>query len=157
MTFIGISISADIHFEGRLSQEFKVSKPEVWDILNDTERHSLRRHEVKKVEMLGSNALGYPKWREHTGLAGTISLQVTEFEPQNSMTVQMMESGFGMTGNWTFELDETEKGTKVTISESSDTKGFIMRGILSIIGRDGNLKLQMKAIEKALKETGHGE
>lgn len=155
--FASISLGADPHYEGSITQEFNATQSQIWDILNDTKRHSLRRHEVKKVDILGVNAAGYPMWREHTGLAGTITLQVTELEPKKSMTVEMTESGFGMTGLWKFNLETTETGTAVTIHENSDTKGFIMRGILSIVGRDGNLKLQLKAIEKALKESNDGE
>ena len=73
------------------------------------------------------------------------------------MTVEMTESCFGMIGTWSFLLTDTDNGLAIVIHEDSITDGFMMRGILSLIGRDGNLKLQLKAIEIALNETDNGQ
>lgn len=150
--FTAVALLADPRHQGCVTEVFPVPPGRIWGMLTDTERHSLRRHEVKAVEVLAPNTSGLPTWREETGLAGSILLQVTRRVPEKMLVVEMTESGFGMTGTWTFLLEGEAGGTRVTILENSLTEGLVMRGILSIVGRDGNLGLQLKALRKGLAE-----
>ncbi len=122
----------------------------VWNLLNDIKRYSSIRHEVKKVELLEANQKGYPVWYEHTGIAGRILLEITDRKPNQSLDVRMVKSDFGMQGMWHFELKPQGDKTEVTIHEHSFTHGFIMRSILSLVGRDANLMLQMRTIKKGI-------
>lgn len=150
LTFCGISLVANPHFEGSMSTELPVKKEVLWQLLNDPGKLSSKRHEVKKVELLENNELGYQTWTEDTGPTGLIHLEIIEKQPEESMVVEMTESDFGMTGTWQFELSDTETGCALTIHENSTTEGFVMRGFLTLVGRDGNLRLQLMNIENVL-------
>lgn len=131
------------------SQTVLVEAPveKVWSTLEDTETFSESRHEVSDAELTGTNAAGYATWKEHTNLGGTILLEVTEKVPNRRMVVHMVESGFGMTGTWTFELEPEGDNTRVTLSENSMTQGLLMRSILNTLGRDANMDLLLKALK----------
>lgn len=120
----------------------------VWSTLEDTEAFSESRHEVSDAELTGTNAAGYAMWKEHSNLAGTISLEITEKVPNERMVVHMMESGFGMTGTWAFDLLPEGNNTRVTLTEHSMTEGLLMRSILNTLGRDANMGLLLKALKK---------
>ncbi len=141
---------ADPAHRGVVHEVFPAAPATIWGLLTDTERHSLQRHEVKSVEMLAPNAAGFPVWRENTGPTGDILLQVTGMIPERILKVEMLQSDFGMTGTWTFLLEAEGAGTKVTIVENSRTDGWLMRGILALIGRNGNLGLQLRTIHQRL-------
>lgn len=120
----------------------------VWSVLDNTKVFSESRHEVTRAELTGTNAAGYDMWTEHTNLGGSISLEVTEKIPNKKLVVHMLNSGFGMTGIWTFELVPEGNSTRVTLTENSMTEGLMMRSILNTLGRDANMNLLLKALKK---------
>ncbi len=144
-----IGILSAPEYEGVISKTFNADSKTIWNILSDTEAYSLSRHEVKSVKILPTDETGRKKWIENTGYTGNIYLEIAGEEHEQYMEVNMIKSDFGMRGTWKFIFQQIDDNiTKVVITEKSVTEGFLMRTILSIVGRDGNLKLQMKAIEK---------
>ena len=139
---------ADVRYSGSKSAVVDAPVDKVWNLVDDTRLFSESRHEVSRAEILGTNASGFDVWKEHTNLAGTISLEVVRKEPPRLIEVRMNESGFGMTGTWTYEFEPEGERTKVTVTENSVTEGLLMRSILNLLGRDANLNLHLKAIKK---------
>ena len=142
-------VSATEH-KGSKTEIVNAPADSVWNLINDVQRYSSIRHEVKRIEMLEPNKAGLPVWYEHTGIAGKILLEITGRTPMQTVDVRMVKSDFGMEGMWRFELEPRGNKTKVTIHEHSFTHGFIMRSMLSLVGRNGNLMLQMRAIKKGI-------
>jgi hypothetical protein len=150
VVFCMAGLLSDAEHRGTATAVVDAPVDSIWSLLNDVERYSGIRHEVKKVELLAANQSGFPVWYEHTGIAGKILLEITGREPKESLEVHMIKSDFGMHGIWHFELEPEGSKTKVTIYEHSFTNGFIMRSILSLVGRNGNIMLQMRAIKKGI-------
>ncbi|HQI21336.1 MAG TPA: hypothetical protein PLW55_18425, partial [Leptospiraceae bacterium] len=60
----------------------------------------------------------------------------------------MVESSFGMTGTWTYELSGNEM-TQVTVKENSQIASVPLRAAMTLMGRDANLKKEIQIINKA--------
>lgn len=142
---------ADPNYSGSRSAIVEASPEKVWSLVSDPKAFAAQRHEVKSIEIVESKIPGFPKWQENTGLAGSISLEVVGMEPGRLVEVQMLESGFGMTGTWKYEIEPEGNNTRVTITENSRTEGLVMRSILNALGRDANMGLHLKAISKGAK------
>ena len=82
-------------------------------------------------------------------MGGYIIFEVMEEVPYQKITMRMSESTFAMTGTWTYELEKQDKETRVTIKEDSENHSVYVRSILTLYGRDANLKQEMDLIEKA--------
>ena len=70
-----------------------------------------------KVELLGKNEKGLDKWKETPDMGGYILFEQLEKVPFEKLTLNMMESSFGMKGIWKYELKDEGGKTSVTISE----------------------------------------
>lgn len=139
---------ANPKFTGSKTVLVEAPVDKVWSVLDHTKTFSESRHEVSRAELTGTNAAGYDRWTEHTNLGGAISLEVAEKIPNEKLVVRMLDSGFGMTGTWTFDLVGEGENTRVTLTENSTTEGWLMRSILTILGRDANMGLLLKALKK---------
>ncbi|HRO75085.1 MAG TPA: hypothetical protein PLP27_02920 [Crocinitomicaceae bacterium] len=65
----------------------------------------------------------------------------------------MVKSDFGLSGVWTFNLEEKNGETVVSLREASDARGLLMRSILNAIGRNGNQKLLLMTLDKEVKKS----
>jgi len=139
---------ADPQFSGSKSVIVEAPPAKVWELLNDTERFSESRHEVDDAEMLPDTPEGRKSWIEHTRLLGTMTYEITRETPGKLLRIRMLKSDFGMSGDWTFKLFPQGKQTKVTLTENSSTKGLFMRSILNVLGRDANMGLLLRALQK---------
>jgi ribosome-associated toxin RatA of RatAB toxin-antitoxin module len=144
---------ADIHYEGTETKTIAGTPEQVWSVLTDVERYSGARHEVKRVEILPVDEKGLKAWREHTNIHGAMTYQVLEEIPREKMTIQMVKSDFGLSGVWTFNLEEKNGETVVSLREVSDARDLLMRSILNAIGRNGNQKLLLMTLDKEVKKS----
>ncbi len=147
LVFIGAGLSSKPAWAGSKTQIYDAPADSIWYLLKDTYRYNTQRHEVAGTEMLVDSG-NYRKWREHTNLFGGMLLETVRETPPQILETRMIESGFGMKGIWTFTLTPEGEKTKITISENSVTDGFVMRSILTLVGRDGNLQLQTRVLQR---------
>lgn len=147
VVFVYAGLTSKPEWKGSVTREYDAPADSLWYLLKDTYRYNSQRHEVAGTEILVDSA-AYRKWREHTNLFGDMLLETVQETPLRLLETRMIESSFGMKGLWTFTLVPEGKKTKITIAESSVTDGFIMRSILTLVGRDGNLGLQTRVLER---------
>ncbi|MCB1191549.1 MAG: SRPBCC family protein [Leptospiraceae bacterium] len=150
IALLSIGFVSSKEFKGELVAEVDGSEEQVWKLLNDIENLPSRRKEIVKIELLEQNpTAGYIKWKEYTDMGGYILFEVMEKNPPHRLVLNMKESTFGMTGIWVYELNPADEGkTLVTISESSTLDNFMLRILFAFIGRDANLKEEVKLIKK---------
>lgn len=65
----------------------------------------------------------------------------------------MVKSDFGLSGVWTFNLEEKNGETVVSLREVSDARDLLIRSILNAIGRNGNQKLLLMTLDKEVKKS----
>jgi hypothetical protein len=98
-------------------------------------------------------------WREYTDLGGFIDFQITEEVSQEKVVMHMNAASFGMTGQWVYELKPFvvssdvsggEIQTDLTITEDSTTTNLFLRALMTLVGRNNNLKEEFNSLKKAL-------
>jgi hypothetical protein len=150
--FFLAGLLANPSYTGSRSIVVDSSPQEVWDLLDNTERFSTSRHEVYKFEMLEENNEGHKQWREHARLWGAMNYEIKQQNPEKSLTIEMTSSDFGMSGIWEFVLIPEGAKTKVELTEKSRNEGLLMRCILATVGRDANMGLLLRVVEKQLQK-----
>lgn len=133
-------------YEGKRSAIVAAPVDSVWSLMNNTSRYCALRHEVSRIELLSPDANGNARWTEHTNLAGSMSMEVVKRVQKKYLEIEMTRSSFGLSGVWKFYFLPVPGGTYVLVTERSVADGIIMRGILSLLGRDSNMGLQLKVI-----------
>ncbi|MBX9852591.1 MAG: SRPBCC family protein [Cytophagaceae bacterium] len=151
--FIITGASASENFEGTETRVVNASSGKIWNYLTDIEGLPRRRKEIVKVEMLGKNEKGLDKWKEIPDMGGYILFEQLEKTPLEKLTLNMIESSFNMKGTWTYELKEAGQGkTTVKISEKSTIESLFIRSIMTLSGRDGNIKREFEIMESAVSQ-----
>ena len=151
LVFVVAGLSSAPEWSGSKTEVYNAPVDSVWFLLKDTYRYNSQRHEVAKTQMLVEENT-YRKWKEHTNIFGDILLETAHETPMKELEIRMIESGFGMKGTWTFLLTPEHGKTKVTITENSVTDGLVMRSILTLVGRNGNLKLQTNVLKRHVQK-----
>lgn len=96
------------------------SAKEIWDIITSN-THYEWRSDVSKIEMLevGKRFVEYT----HGGYATTFT--ITHFEPYVRYEFDIQNSN--MSGHWSGELIQTDKGTTCRFTENVSAKKFLMK------------------------------
>ena len=149
--FFTAGLIGDVKYSGSREITINDTPENVWKLITDTRRFSESRHEVKKMEMLEKTPEGFPSWREYTPWWGTMTYVSTGQVPGETLSISMVRSDFGLSGDWVFKIVPAGKQTKVILTETSSAEGIMMRSILTILGRDANMGLLLRTIEKELK------
>lgn len=99
--------------------------PEVlWDTITDCTAFPQWRTDIKSVELLPDRD-GHKVWRED-GKNGKMTLEVIEANPPSRLVMRIADTGpFG--GTWTYELQPSGAGTRVTITENGEVYNPIFR------------------------------
>jgi hypothetical protein len=139
-------------WEGIIQKKLPYPLKTVWDCIADIEGTPAKKREIKKIEPLEKAGDNIIKWKEHTDMGGYILFEKYE-APYQQLIKKMIESSFGMTGTWTYNIQGDERQCTVSIIEKSSTKKLFVRLMLSLAGRNANLKREMNIIEKFVSST----
>lgn len=142
---------SSVEFKGSRQQSFDAPLEKIWAVLSDVEGIPKRNASVVSIEVLERQGTRPVKWRERMDRGEEAVIAVTDWKPRERVQWTMLESGFGMTGTWTFELKVVGTQTQVILSEASKSEKFMTRAALALAGRDANIKRMLKSFEDALK------
>lgn len=134
-------------YSGRIEKKFRIPITKVWDYISDIEGTPLRKKEIKRVEVLNKTGYEVRSWKEYTDMGGYILFEAASI-PLERFEKRMIESSFGMTGTWLYELRGNEDVCILAITENSRTIKTMVKLALLFSGRDSNLKREMEIIEK---------
>ena len=124
---------------------------EVWDAITDVERFTTWRPGIDQAERL-SDRDGLPVWRE-TGPTGSMTLQVTEFDPPRRLVTRIADEGLPFGGTWTYELEATESGTRVTLTEDGEIYNPFFRFVSRyVMGYDATMNTYLDGLEARMGE-----
>lgn len=155
ITFLLAGVLSDRKFAGSLVAEYNSSSDKIWQNLTNISDLPNRRKEISGIEILEKDDKNNPKkWKEYTDMSGYIIFEVAAWEEGKYLKLKMVESTFGMSGEWAYTLEKISDGkTKVTFYEDSTIDSFSVRAIMTIFGRDGNLKKEKENLDLALVKS----
>jgi hypothetical protein len=132
--------------------EVDYSAQSVWDVLDDINRFELKR-EVKNIEILGRYQDLFA-WIENLERGGFKRyrqvLKQESLDRDRKLEIEITQSSFGLTGTWTFELDEEKDVTVIKITEDSTTDSVFHRGYRFYLGQDIEVKYWERFIRSQL-------
>lgn len=147
--FIAIGALSPSAYQGTRTVQLSASPERVWKELTDLQSLPQKRREVIGVEILESRGTSPWKWKELTDMGGHITFEKIEEVPQKKLSLRMIESSFGMSGTWTYELEGSEM-TRLTITEESSIKSIPVRAVMTLAGREGNLEKEVQIIVRSV-------
>lgn len=90
---------------------------------------------------------GLPVWRE-SGPTGSMTLQVTVFEPPRRLVTRIADEGLPFGGTWTYELETTGAETRVTLTEHGEVYNPIFRFVSRfVLGHDATMVAYLDGLE----------
>ncbi len=102
----------------------KASPERVFEIVSSFEDAPSWRKGVKKVEIIETGE--HPVFVEH-GPHGKIRMRVTERQPAKKLVTKIDDESLPFGGAWTYEIEQAEEGTRVTITERGEVKPALFR------------------------------
>ena len=103
--------------------------------------------------MLGKNRSGYPAWKEYTDMGGFLIFEALDMQPPKNLVVSMRKSTIGMTGTWSYTLKPEGDTTLVVIKEQSRITSVPVRTMMTLSGRDWNLKAELRLMQKHFNKS----
>lgn len=100
--------------------------PEVlWQTITDCASFPQWRADIKSVEVLPDRD-GHKVWRED-GANGKMTLEAIEGSPPSRLVLKIADPDLPFGGTWTYELQPSGSGTRVTITEDGEVYNPIFR------------------------------
>ncbi len=145
---IGLGLPQD--HSATVSRDLPASIGVVWERITDPEDMPRWRPDVNAVEVLESRNDGLPRWRER-GSRGAMTLQATRVEPLDLIVLQIADEGLPFGGTWTYRLEPTASGTRLTITEDGEIYNPIFRFVSRfVLGYEGTMTRYLDALEEDL-------
>jgi hypothetical protein len=124
----------------------------VWDAISDFEALPSWRPEVQSVEKQPERA-GHPVWVEVSKM-GRMPYEVTVFEPPTKMVTVIADSTLPFGGSWTYEIQESDGGSILTITENGEIYNPIFRFMARIFfGYHATMEAYLKNLGRKFGES----
>lgn len=137
------------NYRNKITEDLDAGVKKIWDYLTDFENKNSKRRGIKKVEILEYDDNGFPlKFKEITDAGGYISFKVIEKADFKKLHIRIIKSSFDMTGDWIYTLESNGSQTKLNIDETTQIDKLPIRAIMTIVGRNKNIKNELKNIKK---------
>lgn len=146
---LAVGYLAPVEYEGQISEFFIDRRAIIWQALVNVENIPKVKNDVERIEII-SNDRGLIAWKEVLPMGKYRSYRTVEKKEPYKYTINMFESTSGLTGEWTFFISNSNNGTIVKVMEKSKNESVWLRGWQTILGRDTNLKNEMKILRVSL-------
>jgi len=126
--------------------------PEVlWQTMTDCAAFPQWRTDIRSVEVLPDRD-GHKVWRED-GKNGEMTLEAIEASPPSRLVLRIADPDLPFGGTWTYELQASGAGTRVTITEDGEVYNPIFRFIGRIFfSPTASIETYLKAVGKKYGE-----
>jgi uncharacterized protein YndB with AHSA1/START domain len=112
-----------------VARDLPATPEEVWAVITEVERFPEWRPGVVRAERLEAID-GWPAWRED-GPEGPLTFAMAAAEPRRRLVTEIVDEGLPFGGRWTYLLEPTGTGTRLTIRED----GFIYHPVYRFVSR----------------------
>jgi uncharacterized protein YndB with AHSA1/START domain len=124
---------------------------DVWNLLHDVDRYSEWRPGLQRVERL-ADAEGRLRWRE-MGTHGVITFELVEATPPSRLVTRIADPSLPFGGSWTYVVDPTPDGSKLTITERGEVYNPLFRFMSRFVfGHTATIDGYLRALGKKLGE-----
>lgn len=130
-----------------------INKPPdvLWQAMTDCAAFPQWRTDVKSVEVLPDRD-GHKVWRED-GRNGKMTLETIEASPPSRLVLRIADPDLPFGGKWTYELQPSPGGSRVTITEDGEVYNPIFRFMSHVFfSQAGSIETYLKALGKKYGE-----
>jgi uncharacterized protein YndB with AHSA1/START domain len=127
-----------------------VAPERVFLVVSDVARYPEWRSNVSRVEMLGESPT---RWREHDG-SDAIAFEVLESAPPSRWRVRIADPDLPFGGTWTYSIDTSPEGTRITITEDGEVYNPVFRFVSRfVIGHTATIGAYLADLRRRLGEV----
>lgn len=130
------------------SETYEHSIIDCWDVVTNIDSYPNWRNDVLKMIRIDSG--DGTTWNTYTDIGGYISFRELKKIPYEKFEVEMLSSPFGMTGTWTYTFEGDDRKCHLTIIEHSVTDKILTRSLMTLLGRNTNVKRDFMMIRGVL-------
>ena len=130
-----------------------INKPPdvLWQAMTDCAAFPQWRTDVKSVEVLPDRN-GHKVWRED-GKNGKLTLETIEASPPSRLVLLIADPDLPFGGKWTYELQPSPGGSRVTITEDGEVYNPIFRFMSHVFfSQSASIETYLKALGKKYGE-----
>ena len=130
-----------------------INKPPdvLWQAMTDCTAFPQWRTDVKSVEVLPDRG-GHKVWRED-GKNGKMTLETIEASPPSRLVLQIADPDLPFGGKWTYELQPSAAGSRVTITEDGEVYNPIFRFMSHVFfSQSASIETYLKALGRKYGE-----
>ena len=126
--------------------------PEVlWQAMTDCSAFPQWRSDIKNVEVLPDRD-GHKVWRED-GKNGKLTLETIEASPPSRLVLRIADPDLPFGGTWTYELQPSGSGSRITITENGEVYNPIFRFMSHVtFSQSASIETYLKALGKKYGE-----
>ncbi|MEN8144132.1 MAG: SRPBCC family protein [Gemmatimonadota bacterium] len=120
----------------------------VWSLVRDFQAYSSWWPDVRRSERLPDHE-GREAWK-HVQTSGELPLVIIEENSPSRLVTRILDEGMPFGGTWTYELAETEAGTRVTITENGSVYNPLFRFMSRfLMGHHGTMDRYLESLGAA--------
>ena len=141
-----VGLFLPVRHTATVEREVRGTPEEVWRVITDVEGFSGWRPDVDRAERLEPIG-GWPAWREE-GPNGPLTFAIAAVEPRRRLVTEIVDEGLPFGGRWTYLLEPSQTGTRLTITED----GYIYNPVYRFVSRffmgyEGTAQTYLDALE----------
>lgn len=135
----------------RMTIELSTPPDRVWALVSDVGGTARWRSDLRRVELIPTE--GGPVRFVETSKQGDVTFEIVRQEPPRLQVVRVVDEGQPFGGTWTWEIEESGAGTRLTITEA----GFVKNTIFRVMSRlffppTATIEAYLRALAKELGE-----
>ncbi|GIX06643.1 MAG: polyketide cyclase [Candidatus Poribacteria bacterium] len=94
------------------------------------------------------------RWTEVAQSGERISFALMEHVPRRRLVVEMVSEDLGYGGVWTYQLEPSERGTRIRVTEAGHISNLLMRFFFHVfLGKEDGVKLILRAFQVRFPEV----
>lgn len=149
LAYVGGSFISEQH-SATVSRRLNAPQIEVWETITGVQDYAEWRNEVERVEILSDSASPL-KWREYYTNNDPITFEEAGRSDSSRFVARIADKSLPFGGVWTYELEGTGSGARLTITEDGEIYNPIFRLIAKfIMGYTGTMNQYFDDLEQRL-------
>jgi uncharacterized protein YndB with AHSA1/START domain len=147
---LAVGFLSPVRHSATLSRVVAGTPQEVWDVITGVEDFGSWRTDIDRAVRL-EPIEGWPAWREE-GPSGSLTFAMSGVEPPHRLMTRIVDEGLPFGGTWTYVLEPSAEGTRVTVTED----GFVGNPIYRLVSRfvmgyEATLTTYLDALEARMR------